>query len=978
MTIALLAALLAGPGSAQESSFDAKVAPVLIDRCIDCHSGARPKGKLDLTRKASAARVIKDSVLWQRVEAGEMPPKKPLDAKEKAILKGWIDSGAAWGTDPIDPFRVTTSRRAGYDWWALQPIKRPAPPAIKQNDWPRNPIDHFILAKLEAEGLTPSPAADDRTLARRLYFDLTGLPPDPRPAQRADSELVNKLLDSPQYGERWARHWLDIVRFGESNGFEHDELRKNAWPYRDWVINALNKDMPYDEFARLQIAGDALTANDPDAIAATGFLVAGGYDSVGQSQQSAAMKAVVRQDELEDIVGAIGQTFLGLTVQCARCHDHKFDPVRMEEYYRLTAAVAGVRHGERDVTSAALRLAHEKRLAAIEADLNKLRTSLADLEKPIRVQILAERKEEKTPRAVLPAALARWDFTKGLKDEVAGIEAKLHGDAALKADGLHFPGKTGYASTPPFAKAIKAKTLTALVRLDNLKQGGGAPISLQSLDGVLFDAIVFGEREPARWMAGSDSFRRTRDFGGPAETDAAARPVQFAITYHPDSTITGYRNGVPYGNPYKAAGFLTFDANQSMLLFGLRHGPAGGNKHLAGAIVRAELFDRALTPQEVAASAGVLTDFVADKEIERRLDADTKAKRQAFKRSIDELLVKAAAAAPATRVHAVTPRPAEPTFLLDRGNPAQKGKLLAPGGVASLGLNADFGLAADASDAERRRKLADWITAARNPLFARVMVNRLWHYHFGAGLVETPSDFGFNGGRPSHPELLDWLAAEFIQSGYSLKHMHRLIVISATYRQSSRFRPDAARRDAGNRWLWRKSPLRLEAEAVRDTMLSVAGQLNDAAGGPGYQDFKLTIRGATYYYTPIDADDPALYRRSIYRTWARSGRNGLLDALDCPDPSTVSPRRAMTTTPLQALSMLNNAFVLRMADRFAERLQKDAGADTGKQIERAFALAYDRRPNPDELRRLRPVIERHGLAVFCRALFNSNEFVYVD
>jgi hypothetical protein len=291
---------------------------------------------------------------------------------------------------------------------------------------------------------------------------------------------------------------------------------------------------------------------------------------------------------------------------------------------------------------------------------------------------------------------------------------------------------------------------------------------------------------------------------------------------------------------------------------------------------------------------------------------------------------------------------------------------------------ADFDLAADAPDGERRIKLAAWITDAKSPLFARVMVNRLWHYHFGVGLVETPSDLGFNGGRPSHPELLDWLADEFIRSGYSVKHMHRLIVGSATYRQSSRFRPDAAKRDASNRWLWRKSPMRLEAEAVRDSLLSIADQLNVAPGGPGYQDFKLTIRGATHYYTPIDEPDVASNRRSIYRTWVRSGRNGLLDVLDCPDPSTVAPRRAMTTTPLQALALLNNAFALRMADRFAARLQRDAGDDTARQITRAYELAYGRRPADDEVQRARPIVERHGLAVFCRAVFNSNEFIYVD
>jgi hypothetical protein len=980
-SIAILFLTMPVAASAQDRHFDQVIAPLLIDRCIDCHSGAKPKGRLDLTKKSSATRVLakglKENLLWQRVESGEMPPKKPLPEKEKAILKAWIESGAPWGTNPIDPFRVTTTKRAGYDWWALQPVKRPELPKVKQKDWPRNAIDHFILAKLEAEGLTPSPEADEGTLRRRLHYDLTGLPPadtkDPR-------GLVDRLLASPHHGERWARHWLDIVRFGESHGFEHDELRKNAWPYRDWVIDALNKDMPYDEFARMQIAGDVLKAGDPSAVSATGFLVAGGFDSVGQGQQSVAMKAVVRQDELEDIVGTIGQTFLGLTVQCARCHDHKFDPVRMEEYYRLTAAVAGVRHGERDVMNPDLRLAFEKKRKEAQVLLTDLEKELAAIEGPVRARILAERKRDgKAPAMFMPKALARWDFTKSAKDEITGVEATLHNGAALKADGLHLPGGTSYASTPPLDAKFQHKTLIAVVRLKDVKQRGGAAISLQSLDGGRFDAIVLGERETGRWMAGSDFFARTKDLGGPEEAEALKKPVHLAIVYHPDGTIAAFRNGVPYGKSYNAGGVLRFDEpKQAMLLFGLRHTPAGSNKHLAGVIVRAELQGRALNQAEIAASAGAASEFVGPEEIVPLLDAAARTRRDELKQQIARVAAALQEPPPSTRVYAVTPRAPEPTHLLDRGNPAQKGNLLAPGGVASLGLSGDFALKPDASDADRRRKLAEWITDGKNPLFARVMVNRLWHYHFGAGLVETPSDFGFNGARPTHPELLDWLADEFVMNGYSLKHMHRLIANSATYRQSSRFRADAAKRDASNRWLWRKSPMRLEAEAVRDGILSVAGQLNLVRGGPGYQDFKLTIRGATHYYTPNEADDPAVYRRSIYRTWARSGRNGLLDALDCPDPSTVSPRRALTTTPLQALSMMNNAFVLRMADRFAERLKKEAGDDAGKQVTRAYELAYGRRATDDEIARVRPVIERHGLAVFCRAVFNSNEFVYVD
>jgi hypothetical protein len=703
----LLLLALAPAVSAADPDFDRTIAPLLVQHCLDCHQGPKPKGGLDLSRQQAALAGGKSGVaivpgraeesrLWRRVHAGEMPPKKPLPEAEKALLQAWLAAGAPWGSDPIDPFRFTSDRRAGYDWWALQPVVRPELPAVKNPSWTRNPIDVFVLAQLEARGLAPSPEADRRTLIRRLSFDLLGLPPSPEEvaafvqdeAPDAYSKLADRYLQSPQYGVRWARHWLDVVRFGESNGFEYDEFRANAWPYRDWVVGALNRDLPYDKFVRLQLAGDVLQPNQADGIAATGFLVAGAYDTAGQGQQSPIMKRVVRQDELEDIVGTVGQTFLGLTVNCARCHDHKFDPVKQVEYYRLTAALGGVRHGERPL-----------------------------------------------------------------------------------------PG-----------------------------------------------------REPRK-------------------------------------------------------------------------------------------------------------------------------------------------------AYAVTPRPAEPAHLLVRGNPEQPGEAVAAGGIAALAsLKADFGLASDAQEGERRTRLADWITDPKNPLCGRVMVNRLWHYHFGAGLVETPNDFGFNGTRPTHPQLLDWLAAELVERNWSLKELHRTIVTAATYRQSSRPNAAALRVDAGNRLLWRKSPLRLEAEMVRDATLSIAGRLHATLGGPSFQDFQLTRAPGTpaMIYTPTDTDDADHSRRTLYRAWTRGARGGLLDALDCPDPSTTTPNRAVTTTPLQALALLNNALVLRQAAHFAERLQREAGADVGQQIARAYWLAYSRPPRDDERAAAERVVQEHGLAALTRAILNSNEFLYVD
>lgn len=717
--LSIMALVLAGEiATGQEASnrFDREIAPILIDHCLDCHSGSEPQGGLSLASEESARSggdsgaaidpgKLESSLIWQRVSSNEMPPKTPLDASAKHALQQWIQEGAAWGTSPMDSFGVTTKKRAGYDWWSLQPLVRPQIPTVTADSKPiANPIDAFVVSQLTGQGLTPSGPASARERIRRLHFDLIGLPPEPNEVaafERASQEnataawnqLVEKLLASRHFGERWGRHWLDVVRFGESQGFERDQLREDLWHYRDWVIDAFNRDMPYDEFVRHQLAGDILDPGNPDAITATGFLVAGPWDEVGQRQQSDAMRAVVRQDEIEDYVGTMGQTFLGLTIHCARCHSHKFDPISQVEYYRLASAVGGVRHGVREVVVAA-------------------------------------------------------------------------------------SGQEGNAATHS--------------------------------------------------------------------------------------------------------------------------------------------------------------------------------------------------------VYAVVPGKAEVTHLLHRGNPGSRGEVVTPGGVAAIaGLDADFGLSADAPDSERRRKLADWITSPSNPLFARVIVNRLWHYHFGTGLVETPNDFGFNGGRPSHPELLDWLASELIDSGWSLKHIHRLIVTSDSWQQSSRYRPECAAIDADNRWLWRKSPMRLEAEALRDSILHVSGQLNLQYGGAPYRDFTTYVHNAQFY-TMTDPDTADAYRRTVYRTWIRSGRNHMLDAFDCPDPSATAPRRAVTTTPIQSLTLMNNSFVLRMSKRFAQRVREEVGSEPHAQASRVFQLALARSPTGSESREIDRFVSQHGLEALCRVVFNCNEFIHVD
>ncbi len=991
---------LASAAPAADPSFDEQIAPLLARHCLGCHNPSDKKGGLDLTRAEglsaggdSGAAVVQgkidESLLWQRVAADEMPPPRKLPEKpaslsgaEKELLQQWIAAGAPWGNGPIDPLRFTSDRRAGRDWWSLRPVTSPTPPAVQGRV--ENDIDAFVVARLASAGLSASPEADRRTLIRRLSFDLWGLPPSPEEVEaflgdlspRAYENLVERLLASPHYGERWARHWLDVVRYAESQGFERDRLRPNAWPYRDWVVNALNDDMPYDQFIRWQLAGDILLPDDPRAVVATGFLVAGPWDEVGQMQQSEAMKAVVRQDELEDIVGVTAQTFLGLTANCARCHDHKFDPVSQVDYYRLAAALSGVRHGERTVPHAV----DHGELAELRKRAADLRAEIAALDLPIRQQVLESRRQT-APTPAPPEPFARWVFDEkrpdgGLRDELGSLHGELHGSARIENGRLVLPGGDAYLATAPLDRELSAKTLEAWVQLDNLDQRGGGVMGVQTLDGTKFDAIVFGEREPRRWMAGSDNFVRTKEVGGPAETEAAGAVVHLAIVYAADNTIAVYRNGRPYGSAYAATTLEKFPPARSQVVFGLRHAPAGGNKMLSGAIYRAQLYDRALAPSEVAASAGVPDETVADDEIDSLLAPAERAKRREYllelSRVQDRLRVLSGG-----KAYAVVPREPEPTQVLRRGDTRQPGDVVAAGGVGALGSRAEFGLPPDASEGARRAKLAEWIASPENPLTARVIANRLWQHHFGVGIVDTPNDFGFNGGRPSHPELLDWLAAYLVRHNWSLKQLHRVIVLSATYRQSSAAEPRAAGLDAGNRLLWRKTPLRLEAEMLRDAVLAASGQLNPARGGPGFQDFR-TFTNNSQFYEVIDVEGYGYQRRTLYRTGIRSGTNPLLDVLDCPDPSTTTPSRAVTTTPLQALALLNDSFMLRMAERFAERVAADAGENSTARVKRAYLLAFGREPTAEESATAVDFVAQHGLAAFCRVIFNANEFLYVE
>ncbi|MCX6367589.1 MAG: DUF1553 domain-containing protein [Armatimonadetes bacterium] len=840
--------------------------------------------------------------------------------------------------------------------WSLQPVRLPQTPTVQNTSWVRNPIDAFVLAKLEAKGWKPAPEADKRTLIRRVTFDLTGLPPTPQEiaafladkTPHAYEKLVDRLLASPHYGERWARHWLDLARFGESHGFEYDHLREHAWRYRDWVVEALNRDLPYDQFVREQLAGDVLPDASPIA---TGFLVAGPQDEAGKGAPGLQVRLRAREEELEDMIGLVGQTFLGLTTNCARCHDHKFDPIPAKDYYRLKAALAGVQPGNRSVLTQKQAEQRAEQVAVLRRKQAECQSKLRQIEEPTRTRLLAQAR----PVAPSPTPLLRFSF-----DEQGGQ--------------LALDGKTSRFQSEPLAMEIREKTLEAWVRLADLEQQGGSALTIETEGGAQFDGIVFGERQRGKWIAGSEFYHRTKDLNAPQETETGL--VQVVIVYRADGHIQLFRNGKPYADAYqpeKAA--RTYPAGKTHLLVGPRH--TGSTNFLKGELEEVRVYDRALTDAEVGESYQNAPFNISPETLTAALTQSERRQREVLQAESTRLAGELKTLEAPVQAYAAISQQPSPTYILPRGDVTAQGELVTPGGLSALtACNSDFGLAADAPEAERRLALARWLTDSRNPLTARVMVNRVWQGHFGRGIVSTASDFGNNGESPSHPELLDWLATAFSGPGeWSLKKLHRAILLSSTYRQSGQLDPQAAKTDADNQLLWRFAPRRLEAEAVRDSMLAISGKLNPALGGPSFRPFTVSNYGSDFYQL-IDKDTPEFNRRALYRMGVQSARNPLLETLDCPDPSTKTPKRTVTTTPIQALALMNDSFVLRQSRAFAAKVIKEAGSLPDPQVTLVYTLAFGRPPTPTERRRALAHLKAHPLDSLCWALFNSSEFLY--
>ncbi|MHB8973981.1 MAG: DUF1553 domain-containing protein [Pirellulaceae bacterium] len=982
-------------------SFDRDVAPLLARRCLDCHNATTKKGGLDLSRAAGALAGGEsglailpgkpdDSLLWERIAANEMPPKNALPADEKALLRQWIADGGRWGTDPIDPFRFTTDNRAGYDCWSLQPVARPGVPEVRNAAWPRNEIDRFVQAELEAAGLEPARQADPHTLIRRLYFDLIGLPPTPEEVEiwtnrlNSDSsngavyrELVDQLLDSPHYGERWARHWLDVIRFGESQGFERNRIRENAWRYRDWVIQAFNRDLPYDEFVRQQIAGDVLYPGDLDALLATGYLVCGTWDQVGHNEGSAEMRKAVRQDDLEDMVGALGQSFLGLTINCARCHDHKFDPISQREYYQAAALLGGVTQEEKERQGLSAKpITEEHREWAKSRDAR--RGELAALEQSLREQF---------------GKAGGGNPIDGL--QVLYLPGEAEGKILADRSGVGSPldlvagGKPPFASAAPAtklitaAKAVHELTIEAWLTPAKTDQSGPARIVTLSLDSGQrnFTLGQDGSRFDLRFRTTKTDQNGMPSLASP-DGQAAARKTHVVYTFDRAADLRCFVDGKPVASR-RFGGDLSNWNDSFRLALG---DELSGDRRWEGQMHFVAIYDKALSPEQIARNFETESrDMRAGESLDALLAKASADQRSQFAKLRSDLqrLDQTEPAQPFDGVaHVIIPKQPSVYHVLARGDYRNPREAVSPGGFQSLsrgGLSVDFGLKADSPEAERRAALAKSLSDPRNSLTPRVLVNRLWHYHFGRGIVDTPSDFGFAGGRPSHPELLDWLAAQFVAGGWKIKDMQRLIVSSATYRQASNVRNARGQEiDADNRLLWRANSLRLDGEATRDAMLAASGALNRKLGGPSYRDVTVKLSTNHEFTDPTGEFNADVNRRTIYRLWARCGNNPLLESLDCPDPSVMSPQRSQTITPVQSLSLLNSHFVEQCSARLAERARREAGTEIEPQIDRAYRVALGRSPDPRELQLARGFVQKRGVEQLCHVLFNTNEFLFVE
>lgn len=1012
--ILLLSALVVTSASQADSSpdqlafFESKVRPVLVNHCYGCHSAdAQTKGKLKaglfadsregllaggesgpalVPGKPEESLLLK--VLNHEVKGAEMPPKGKLSPQIIADLTNWIAMGAPDPREatakPVAHHQRTIDVGEGRDWWAFQPLNRPAVPVVKNSARIQTPVDAFILAKQEAAGVTPADPASKETLLRRATFALTGLAPTPdeRDAFLKDSsadaypKLIDRLLDSDRYGERWARHWLDVVRYAESGGYEFDGFRPGAYHYRDWVIKALNDDMPYDEFIRMQLAGDKLMPGEYAGACAAGFLVAGPYPG----QITAKTVEKIRYDQIDDMVSTIGSGFLGLTMACVRCHDHKYDPVPQRDYYGIAAALATTVHSpvKIDLSYAETQkklLVHNEAGAPLVAALKKYEAE----DFPKR---LAEWRQNTLPTLKSDAPWQVFDVR-----SVAAQSARVVADP----DGhvIYLGGKekddTYTVKVVTYQKAVRAFRLDALADAALPQKGpglsengnfvlGDVKITARPIDPMDKTKPVTLKLKPVKATFEQDKYPLANAVDNNPGTGWAVAPrmgqdhaAQFAV----DGDAVGFAGGTEFEFQLKFSGFFGLGKMRLAFANGANEPALADATESQSAREIAAFFAANPDSKAVSANPSLLGWFSHHDPKARELAAAVAMHER--KRPQPVL----------TEVY-TTKDGGQDVYFLRRGEVDRKEGKASPNFIQVLMRSGDAAEKrwAPAPDPKQKQaaphprvSLANWMTdaeAGSGPLLARVIVNRLWRQHFGKGIVPTTNDFGSQGEKPTHPELLDWLASDLVENGWRLKRIHRAILLSATWMQNGQSRPEVVKLDPENR-LWARQPARrLEAEAIRDALLQVGGKLEDKMYGPSETNYESG-------------------RRSVYLRVKRSELIPFMTMFDAPEPTQSIGDRSSTTLPTQALAVMNSTFVRDIATRLQARVAATKPSSVEESIARAYEIALGRAPRAEETTLMKAYIagqttmlgDKPGAAdqaqrEFCLALLGLNEFIYVD
>ncbi len=984
--------------------FEQKIRPVLVEHCYGCHSveaqsQKKLQGGLFLDSAAGVAAggetgpaLIKgnaaESLLLKamKYDGMEMPPTGRLSDEVIADFAKWIDSGAPDPREGNAPVKLKReiNLEEGKQWWSFQPLKDVPLPD------PHKPIDGFIRQAQEANGLKPNHSAAKEKLIRRAYFDLIGLPPAPEQVMAfvADSssnafeKVVDELLAKPAYGERWARHWLDTARFAESGGYEFDGFRPGAYHYRDWVIRSLNNDMPYDQFVKMQLAGDILQPDDINGAAATGFLVAGPYPG----QITAKTVERIRYDQLDDMMMTIGGSMLGLTLGCVRCHDHKYDPIPHQDYYALAASLATTAHGPRtlDLDEVATEKATEKHKADHEPLVAALNEFSAK-ELPARFVAWRDKELEKQPETT------RWQALEANATEAERSWLKVLPNGMIVHDGLLSPGaNVRQRGQRRNVRNEESYRLTFSTHQKNI----------QSLRLDAFTDKSLPQRGPGLSADGSFQLAEIIVTAGPLDSlDPAAiqtlklKPVFAAFEDDKQPII----NSVD-GNPGTAWVVRTTAKKDNAAVFELES-PLAGFPNGTEIIVELKFVDMGIGRLRISASVDPNPATWAG-DVSPQHMGELRAVAAAHKGEMPESVKVSlarwfapfdsemagkfnpvrdhAAAAPRPNLQEVytTVAGGQDVFFLRRGEVDNKQGKAEPGYLQVLWRSPEPSKPTASASAEHpRASMANWMTDVERgagPLLARVVVNRLWQHHMGQGIVGTPNDFGFQGDKPTHPELLDYLAGELVRGGWRLKTLHRSILLSETYQQSHEVNPENQAIDPGNRFLWHHQPHRLEAETIRDALLAVGGNLDSTIYGPSVLD--------------------NTQRRSVYLRVKRSELLPVMTMFDAPEPTQSIGERSVTTVPTQALALMNSPLVRQQAEKLSARIKAVGDVSLPAAVQQGYQLTFSRLPTEEEQIMMLAFIDQQraaaggespdasdrALVEFCHVLLCLNEFVYVD